>query len=187
MEKNNLSLDAKIEAFLFYKGEPVSFGLLARYLESSEEDIVSSLKILEDKLQNRGISLIINDKEVMIGTNKELSSFFESLRKEDLSKDLSRASLETLSIILYKQKVSRSEIDYIRGVNSGFILRNLQVRGLIEKEDNKNDLRVSLYKPSTNLLAYLGISDVSFLPNYESISKILKEKLENNLNEDYTN
>jgi segregation and condensation protein B len=75
-------------------------------------------------------------------------------------KDLGKAGLETLSIILYQGPISRAEIDYIRGVNSNFILRNLLIRGLIERVENPHDQRSFLYKPTLELISYLGLSKI---------------------------
>ena len=90
-----------------------------------------------------------------------------------LSKELSKASLETLSIILYTDKPTRGDIDYIRGVNSSFILRNLLVRGIIEKDIHPEDSRKFIYKPTLDLLRFLGITNVSDLENFSET----KEKL----------
>jgi segregation and condensation protein B len=93
-------------------------------------------------------------------------------------KDLGKAGLETLSIVLYQGPLSRSEIDYIRGVNSQFIMRNLLIRGLVEKVDNPVDRRSFLYKPTLALLGYLGVSTVTDVPDYETVRKnILAFKL----------
>lgn len=178
MEHTELSLDAKIEALLFYKGEPVSFKELAKAFQVEDGEIRNAVSMLGEVLSQRGLSLVVNEQEVMLGTAKELSSFFEELRKEELNKELSRASLETLSIVLYKEKVSRADIDYIRGVNSGFILRNLQVRGLVDKTVDAKDSRVSMYGPSLELLSYLGVSKVSELPDYEMVVNNLKQKVD---------
>lgn len=183
MENTPLTLDAKIEALLFYKGEPVSFKELAKSFSVTEEEVKTAVSALSEKLSGRGVSLIINEREVMLGTAPELSSFFEDLRKEELNKELSRASLETLSIVLYKEKVSRADIDYIRGVNSGFILRNLSVRGLVDKVQDTKDSRVTMYSPSLELLSHLGVSKVSDLPDYESVVKNLQEKVDQISNE----
>ncbi len=178
MEHTDLSLDAKIEALLFYKGEPVSFKELAKAFKVEDAEIRNAVSMLGEALSHRGLSLVVNEQEVMLGTAKELSSFFEELRKEELNKELSRASLETLSIVLYKEKVSRADIDYIRGVNSGFILRNLQVRGLVDKTVDAKDSRISVYGPSLELLSYLGVSNVSELPDYETIVNNLQQKVD---------
>jgi segregation and condensation protein B len=99
----------------------------------------------------------------------------EELQKEELSRDLGRAGLETLTIILYKGPISRREIDYIRGVNSGFILRNLLIRGLIERAESQTGERSFSYKPTLALLEYLGISKRDDLPEYEVAFKKLEE------------
>jgi segregation and condensation protein B len=68
--------------------------------------------------------------------------------------------------VLYKGPITRAEIDYIRGVNSNFILRNLQVRGLVEKIDNPADQRSYLYKPTFQLLEFMGVTRLEDLPEY---------------------
>ena len=161
----------KIEALLFWKAEPVSFKKLAILLGANEKVIIEGLDELEKSLKGRGITLIRTDDMASLGTSPEASFLIEQLAKDELSGDLSKAALETLSIILYKGPISRSEIDYIRGVNSQFILRNLLVRGLIEKIDNPSDGRGFLYKTSVALLSNLGISKISNLPEYAEVRK----------------
>lgn len=161
-----MTLDQKIEGLLFFRGEPISMKKLAEFLGVKKDDVMEALKILEEKLADRGLTLVRKEDEVMLGTKSELGPMLEKIRKEELSKELSKASLETLSVILYKDGVARSEIDYIRGVNSSFILRNLLVRGLIEKITHPTDSRRYIYKPTFDLLAHLGISSVSELPGY---------------------
>jgi segregation and condensation protein B len=175
--ENELNLESKIESLLFYKGEPVSFKEISGLLGVSHEEIKAALNDLQNSLSSRGITLILGENEVMLGTNKQMSEFFENLRKEELNKELSRASLETLSIVLYKGKVLRSEIDYIRGVNSTYILRNLAVRGLVDKISDTKDSRASFYTPSLELLASLGISSINELPDYENVLKTLESKI----------
>jgi segregation and condensation protein B len=91
-----------------------------------------------------------------------------------MSKEIGKAGLETLAIILYNGPISRREVDYIRGVNSTFILRNLCVRGLVEREPDLKDQRILRYKSSLSLLAHLGIKSVEELPEFE----MLKNKTE---------
>lgn len=175
--ENELNLESKIESLLFYKGQPVSFKELSSSFGVGQEEIKKALGDLQNSLLGRGITLVLGENEAMLGTNKQMSEFFENLRKEELSKELSRASLETLSIVLYKGKVLRSEIDYIRGVNSTYILRNLAVRGLVDKISDPKDSRVSLYTPSLELLSSLGVSSINELPDYENVLKTLESKI----------
>lgn len=169
-----MNLESKIEAILFFKGEPVSLKRLEDILKVSKEEISVAVENLKRNLENRGIVLIENNKEITLGTAPELSSLIEDLQKEELNRDLSKASLETLSIILYKNGVSRSEIDYIRGVNSSFTLRALSIRGLVEKTLDPKDSRRYIYKPSFELMSYMGIKSIEELPDWEEINNSIQ-------------
>jgi segregation and condensation protein B len=169
-----MTLDAQIEAILFFKGEPISIKKLGELLSVREETVNEAVAILEEKLVGRGLTLIKNDGQIMLGTTKEAGEIIDAVKKDELSKDLGKAGVETLSIVLYQGPISRPDIDYIRGVNSSFILRNLMVRGLVERVNNPNDSRSYLYKPTFDLLAHLGISSIEELPEFES----MKEKIE---------
>lgn len=168
-----MTLDAQIEAVLFWKAEPVSVKKLASILGKNEKEIREAVAALKTNLQtqNRGLTLIELEDEITLGTSKDISALIEKLTKEELVKDLGKAGLETLSIILYQGPLTRSEIDYIRGVNSQFILRNLLVRGLVDKVENPKDRRAFLYKSSFDLLSFLGISNIADLPDYESVRR----------------
>lgn len=161
------NLPNKIEAILFFKGEPVSLKKLIDILKVSKEEINEAVINLKNNLNNRGIVLQEKEDEFTLGTAPEFGTMIENLQKEEMNKDLSKASLETLSIVLYKNGVSRAEVDYIRGVNSTFTLRILSVRGLIEKITDPKDARRFIYKPTFDLLSYLGVSRVEDLPDHE--------------------
>jgi segregation and condensation protein B len=179
-----IELESKIEGLLFYKGEDVSIKKLAELLNTSEEEINEALNKLEASLVGRGLVLVRKDDKVVLGITGELSSLIESIRKEEITKELSKATLETLSIILYKNGVSRSEIDYIRGVNSSFILRNLLVRGLVEKVVDNKDSRRILYRPTFDTLSYMNITSIDQLPNYEQVVTSLTGVINQNENND---
>jgi len=164
-------ISQKIEAILFWKAEPVPIKKLASLLNSEADIVKTALAELENSLKGRGLTLVRNEDEVMLGTAKELSPLIEQLTKDELSRDLGKAGLETLSIVLYQGPISRADIDYIRGVNSQFILRALLIRGLIERVDNPKDARSFLYKPTLDLLANMGISKIDELPELEQVRK----------------
>lgn len=163
------TLDAKIEAVLFYKGEPEKIKNLAKILNVTEEDILISLNKLKERLV--GLQIVQHEDTVALVTAGEFSELIESIRKDELTKDLGKAGSETLSIILYKGNVTRAEVDYIRGVNSTFILRNLLIRGLIKKVTNPKDQRSYLYKPTLELLSYMGVSKIEDLPDYDRVQR----------------
>ncbi|MFH1402506.1 MAG: SMC-Scp complex subunit ScpB [Patescibacteria group bacterium] len=170
-----LTLDAQIEAILFFSGEPISKNKLAEILDKDSDEIQNALFVLEERLETRGITLLSNNDEIVLGTSAEMSPIIETLKKDELNRDLGNAGLETLSIVLYKGPITRAEIDYIRGVNSNFILRNLHIRGLVEKISNPKDQRSYLYVASFKLLSFLGISKVEDLPEYKEARKIINE------------
>lgn len=165
-------ISARIEALLFYKGEPVSVRFLAETLKVSEEVVREALVSLEHSLEGRGVVLMRIEDEVTLGTAPQMGQMIETLVKDELNKDLGRAGLETLSIVLYRGPIARSEINYIRGVNSNHILRALLVRGLIEKVEEtgkEGGSRSTVYRPTFELLSYMGIRSVKDLPEYEQV------------------
>ena len=189
MNTNNINIDInkiaqKIEAFLFWKGEPVTIKNLSKVLDLDINIIDEALNILSVKNNsdsNSGIVLIKYDDMITLGTHVEVNNFIEEMIKDDLQKDLGPASLETLAIILYQGPIKRADIDYIRGVNSQFILRNLLIRGLIVRDDDPVNERTFLYKPSLELMAFLGITDIKQLPDFEEvINKISEFKSQDN-------
>ena len=168
---------AKINAYLFYKTEPTTLTELENVFHLTREPLEEALSSLRDQLSILGLSLVRTDERVAIGIAPEHGETIAQIRKEELAKELSKASLETLAIILYSGGVTRAKIDFIRGVNSSFILRNLLIRGLIEKTTDREDERKYLYKPSIALLAHLGVRELSLLPEFQRISETLKAGL----------
>lgn len=165
-----MDLEKKIEAILFWKGEPVSRKRLVEILKADQTELNAGIEKLKENLAGRGVTLVEKENEVMLGTAPEHSRLMEDLQKEELNKDLSKASLEVLSIVLYKNGASRSLVDYIRGVNSSFTLRALSVRGLVDKTIDPKDNRRYIYKPSFELLSFMGVKSVEDLPDYQEIN-----------------
>lgn len=172
-----MTLEQKIEAILFWKGEPMQKKKLADVLGVDIQSITNAIETLKSNISSRGIVLQEKEGEVSFGTASELAPLFEKMQKEELNKELSRASLETLSIILYKNGATRAEVDYIRGVNSSFTLRALSVRGLIEKISSEKDSRVTIYKPTLELLSFMGLKSISELPEYDNVKQSLSSTI----------
>ncbi|KND48961.1 MAG: segregation and condensation protein B [Parcubacteria bacterium C7867-005] len=161
-------LESLIEAILFFKNEPITITELSKSTEENPDDVRSAVLSLQKFYGDRGIVLVSDGEKVTFGTSPNASSVIEKLQKEEFSRDLGRAGLETLSIILYKGPISRKEIDYIRGVNSGFIIRNLLIRGLVERSESEKGERSFSYKPTIELLRFLGVKRVEDLPEFET-------------------
>lgn len=159
---NNLA--QTIESILFATAEDYSVAALAKILETSPDAVEEALNALSLSLEGHAMMLVRQGNSVTLATRSEYSSVLEALRKEELQKDLSKASAETLAIIVYKPGATKAEIELIRGVNASYSLRALQIRGLIETQGSG---RAITYHPTLALLQSYGISDTSQLPQYD--------------------
>jgi len=160
-----MQLDILIEGLLFYTAAPQKKQKLRQIFELSNDDLAAGLTTLRNRLQGGALRLLETDIEVQLVTAPELSEFIDSLRKGELSQDIGKAGAETLAIILYREPVSRSEIDRIRGVNSAFILRNLLTRGLIERQSRGNS---HVFSIAPALLQHLGVTHKHELTDFGS-------------------
>jgi len=177
-------LQNQIEAILFYTGEPVTLSFLIKTLDAKKENILDAIKELSASLNDRGLRVLENKEEYSLVTAPEHGELIEKIIKEEREKDLGRAGIETLSIIAYKGPVTRKEIEYIRGVNSQYVLRSLLLRGLVERKQSKEDERMIVYTITGETLRFLGLTNINELPEYEETRKNLeveeKEELEEN-------
>ncbi len=156
---------------------------MAEILDKPEKQINEALEDLDKNLENRGIRLVKKDNEVILSTASEASAICEKVSKEEFNRDIGKAGLEILATVVYRGPVSRANIDYIRGVNSSFSLRNLLIRGLVERKTNPKDSRSYLYSPSFKFLQFLGITDIKKLPEYENFGKLVEQFMENSKEE----
>ncbi|NTW14098.1 MAG: SMC-Scp complex subunit ScpB [Candidatus Moranbacteria bacterium] len=165
-------LSARIESVLFMNGEPLSLKRLSKILGTGEDEIRNAMATIRSRHETKesGIALIENGDSFELVTRPENASLVETFVASDREESLGKATLEVLSVVAYRSPVTRSEIDAIRGVNSSFALRNLLLRGLIEREQNPLDSREYRYSPSFRLLELLGIGSLSELPDHASLS-----------------
>jgi len=169
-----MNLEAQIEAILFWKGEPSSSKELSKFLNVETTEVEVALRNLEISLQSRGLCLTRNGSEVMLYTAPEASELIKKLVKEESTRDISKAAVEVLSLVLYRGPISKREVDYIRGVNSSYIIRNLLVRGLVERVEAK-DKGSFVYQTTFDLLSHLGITKKEDLPDFDSVQKDITE------------
>ncbi len=179
-------LEQKIESILFFKNEPVALSELAKILAVPKESIQETISKLQTEYEKRGIVIITDGEVVSFGTHPDNSRLIEDIQKEELSRELGRAGLETLAIVLYRGPVSRKEIDHIRGVNSGYTLRSLLIRGLIERTDIEGERSYS-YKPTLKTLEHLGVSSREELPQYDEAFKKMEEFVKNEEDQNESN
>lgn len=159
-----------LEAILFSRGEEVSRSELLKLLSVDAAGLDSAAGALRESLGGHGIALIETADAIALATAPAVGEAMKKLREEELSGPLSKGALETLTIILYRAPIAKTQIDYLRGVNSATMLRNLLVRGLIERDEDPKDKRSFLYKPSVQLFAHLGLTSSHDLPEYTELS-----------------
>jgi segregation and condensation protein B len=161
-----------VEAVLFAGGDEYTVRELADMLALEPATIEEVLIELDQALAGRGTSLVRSGDSVSLATSPVVAETLAQLRKEELASPLSKPSLETLAIILYKGPIAKSEIDFIRGVNSGFMLRNLMVRGLIQKIGGAR----GAYQATTELLRFFGVDRAIDLPAYQELTDELQKR-----------
>jgi segregation and condensation protein B len=171
-----MKLSSTLEAVLFASGEPMTKKKLCALLGASAENLAEAVEELRAALADRGLALVETGDELELRTAPEAADTVKKLREGELSKDLGKAGLEALAIIMYRLPaqaggVTRSEDDWIPGVNSAQTVRSLMLRGLIERTEDPTDKRRFHYKPTTDALAHLGVAKLSDLPRYAELSK----------------
>lgn len=156
-----------IEAILFAAGRSVTKNELILALEISEEDLDNIIKSMQEeyKEDNKGIELISINNEYQLCTKKELYEFIYPVLDKRSKPNLSNAALETLSIIAYNPKITRAEIEAIRGVSADACVYKLLEYGLIE-EAGKIDLpgKPMSYKTTNEFLKMFGYGSLEELP-----------------------
>lgn len=167
-------LVAALEALLFVHGDPLEIKKIASVLRSDPADVEGAIATLAGHLEqgNRGLMLVRQESRVQLATKPAFSSLVEHLVKDEFEEKLTPAALETLSLIAYLGPISRARVDYLRGVNSSHSVRNLLMRGLIEKTSDPQSPHVVLYRVSFDLLKHLGVSSIEDLPDYEKFKSI---------------
>lgn len=166
-----MKLKSLLETILFIHGEPMTLEKLAKAAGVKKEEAAAALEELKSDLKDRGIVILEKDGAYQLGSNPENSKYIEALIKSEFAEELTKAAIEVLAIVAYKGPLTRSEIEYVRGVNSSFTLRNLLMRGLVERIENPKDARSYLYRISFDALKHLGLTRPEDLPQYEEFKK----------------
>ena len=169
---HNMDIDAQLEAVLFFKAEPLSVKRLSALVGAPEKAVEEGLAALAHKLAGRGVALVRSGNEVELRTAPEAGAVLKKITADELAGELGKAGAEVLALILYRGAATRREIDWIRGVNSSFTLRELGARGLVARTADK---RGFVYRPTTELLAQVGVARAEDLPDYASAKKELAD------------
>lgn len=160
-----MNLKNIIESLLLVAEKPVSSENIAIDLQVEEKEVLSALFEIKEDYKNRGIILTQKEDLFELTTNPDNASYVIRFLNQELRGNLSQSALEVLAIILYKQPVTRSDIEEIRGVNSDQAVRNLLIRGLIEEKGRRETPgRPALYGTSLNLLKHFGFASEDEIP-----------------------
>ncbi len=167
------NLKSKIESLLLVAGKPVSLKEIANNIGKSVAEVQNEINSLIEEYKNRGFRIIKKDEKYLLVSAQENAELVAKFLNEELRYELSAAALETLAIIVYKQPITRAEIENIRGTDCSRILRVLMIRGLIEEVGRKESPgRPILYGTTVKMLTYLGIESEDQLPKMEEIAVI---------------
>lgn len=160
---------AALEALLFVAKDPLRSEKIAEIMEISQENIHELVETLQERYADplSGLVLIELDNGYKIGTKPSLARYIEILYKQP-TQTLSNAALEVLSIIAYKQPLTRGEIDFIRGVHSDTALATLVEKGLVKEIGRKDSPgRPILYGTTDAFLLHFDLKSLNDLPELE--------------------
>ena len=170
MEISEKKLKAAIEAILFVSGEPMKIDTLAHALDLTVPELSPVLDALRDEYdrEERGLRLNRFGESVQLATRPDYAPFIERVLQPVQKQSLSQVAMETLSVVAYRQPVTKGEIEAIRGVKCDYSIQSLLNKGLIEEAGRREGLgRPVLYRTTEKFLAHFGIGDLSQLPPIE--------------------
>jgi segregation and condensation protein B len=172
----NRQLKSAIESLLFIAGNPVSLDRLKDiFEEAAKEQIEAQIDALKQEYEARGSGIMLAEVAggYQLATRPENAAWIRKFRSVKVSSKLSKPALETLAIVAYKQPITRSEVEAIRGVNIGGIMRNLMERRLV-KIVGKKDVpgKPMMYGTSLEFLQYFGLKDLSALPTLKEFQEL---------------
>ncbi len=160
--------ESTIEALLFVAGSEMSAKKIADTTNLKIEEVEQHLKTIEEKYHDKsGVVLMRSGSKVRLATNPHIAPTIAEYLNSEVTGDLTRPQLETLTIIAYRGPIIKPEIEMIRGVNCTIILRNLLMRGFVEESAGAIEPK---YSVTLDFLRYLGVQDASQLPNHEKLA-----------------
>jgi segregation and condensation protein B len=167
-----MNIKSQIESILFISAKPMGVKQLAELLGKSNEEIKQAGDELaeECKQQERGVQVIKDGSHYQMVSSPDNAKVIQEFIKDETTGELSKPSLETLTIIAYRSPISKMDLDRIRGVNCSLILRNLLLRGLIEIKTDKVKNEI-FYNVTLDFVRFLGINNIDELPDYEKLHR----------------
>ena len=175
---NTEDLNNIVEAIMFALGREISVDEISKTLEVAKDNVVKAIEELKEKYtQDSGVKLIEVNGMVQLVTNNKYYEYVNKFVENTKRQNLSVSAQETLAIIAYNPKITKTEIENIRGVNSDFAVSRLLECGLIEEVARLNlPGRPAAYSVTNEFLRSCGIKSIEELPEYENI-KIKDEQM----------
>ena len=180
VKMSNVEVERSIEAILMVVDEPVTEIVLAQILETSVDDIELALLRLTSSYGDRGFSLKKINGGWRFYSNPEYVSVVEKFVLDGQQSRLTQAALETLSVVAYRQPVSRARVSAIRGVNVEAVMKTLITRGLVEDSGVEHETGAILYSTTSYFLERLGLNSLGdlpalapYLPSLDALDEIL--------------
>lgn len=163
------NLEGIIEAVLFTYGEGLSLKKIAGLVDQNPAAVATALNSLKNNLSSRGLKLIDYNGFWQLVSDKAAAPFIQKLVRSEIREEITPAGLEILAITAYHGPVTKAQIESIRGVNSSYALRNLTLRGLIEKTNHDIVKKTGQYQISLAALRKLGLTKIEELPQYHQL------------------
>ena len=177
---SNVEVDRSIEAILMVVDEPVTELTLAQVLERTVDEIETALARLSQSYEDRGFALKKIGGGWRFYSHPDLAGVVERFVLDGQQSRLTQAALETLSVVAYRQPVSRARVSAIRGVNVEAVMKTLITRGLVEESGLEHETGAILYRTTSFFLERLGLNSLDdlpalapYLPNLEALDAIL--------------
>lgn len=173
------NLESIIESIVFVAGEPVLISDLCYKFEIKQKEVESAVRNLQKKYNEKsGIKLLCFNNKLQFSSNPDNVDFVTAILNPIRQRNLTKATLETIGIIAYKQPVTRMEIEEVRGVNSDYAINILLEHKLIEIVGHKETVgKPALFGTTDEFLKRFSISNINELPDYnELLEKIQKIK-----------
>ena len=170
MEKSQIA--AAVEAILYVAGDPVEIAVFKQALEINDLELNAAVEMLCDEYEKagRGLKVLRFADKLQLCTKPELANAVERALSPTQKQSLTGTLLETLSVIAYKQPITKQEIESIRGVHCDYSVSVLTRLGLIGEAGRKEILgRPILYKTTDEFLRHFGLSSLEDLPRLEQL------------------
>jgi segregation and condensation protein B len=172
MDEATLAKKKILEAILFVSSSSIPLAEIAKIVDLPTSELSSLIKEMnEEYAEAHGIRIMVHNNRAQLTTSPELSEKIEEFLGLEITTTLSRAALESLAIISYKQPITRPQIDEIRGVNSDGVVRTLLSKGLIEELGRAETMgKPILYGTTEDFLHYFGLESIAELPEITNLS-----------------